>query len=202
MAAMRILAGLLALAVAGPPPGPAERVLVVSPRESRLSFTLDATGHTVHGTVDPPAGTLRLDPSGRVAGEIVVDLRSARTGNERRDRDMHAKVLETGRFPRAVFRPESLRGPLPGTGTVEVVLAGILSLHGVEHRVEIPARVTVAGARLTADGTLTIPYVAWGLTDPSKFVLRVGKTVEVRLHVAGTWRSSTPRPSVGTPRGA
>lgn len=188
MARSIFLAGLLVGLLAVPTVRAAE-VLTLSPRETRITFTLDATGHTVHGTLEAPSGTLHLDPAGgRVKGEIAVDLRTAQTGNARRDRDMHSTVLQTDRYPKAVFRPDRLRGPLKGAGTSEVTLEGTLLFHGAEHRIEIPARVTVSGKRLTADGTLTIPYVAWGLTDPSKFVLRVGKTVEVRLHVAGEWR--------------
>jgi hypothetical protein len=77
---------------------------------------------------------------------------------------------------------------LKPSGTSEIVLKGALLLHGTEHPVEIPAKVTMMGTHLTAEGHLTIPYVAWGLRDPSKFVLRVGKTVEVLLQVEGDLR--------------
>jgi polyisoprenoid-binding protein YceI len=185
---------LVACALLLTPPSPAaEQVLTLSPRETTVSFTLEATAHTVHGTVPLTSGSLRLDEAtGRLTGEVVLDLRGAQTGNARRDRDMHDKVLETGRFPRAVFRPTQLQGSLKPTGTSEVTLAGTLVFHGGEHQVEIPAKVTRTGTKVTADGRLTIPYVAWGLTDPSKFVLRVGKTVEVAVHVAGDLRSPTP----------
>jgi len=184
---------LLALLLAAAPPATAERVLALSPKDAKISFTLDATAHTVHGTVPLTSGTLRFDPgSGRASGEVVLDLVHAQTGNDGRDADMHAKVLETSRFPRAVFRPQQIQRSLKQGGTSEVVLKGTLLFHGAEHPVEIPAKVTLAGDRLTADGHLTIPYVAWGLHDPSKFVLRVGKTVEVRLQVAGNLRSTAP----------
>jgi len=184
---------LLALLLAAAPPATAERVLALSPKDAKISFTLDATAHTVHGTVPLTSGTLRFDPgSGRASGEVVLDLVHAQTGNDGRDADMHAKVLETSRFPRAVFRPQQIQGSLKQGGTSEVVLKGTLLFHGAEHPVEIPAKVTLAGDRLTADGHLTIPYVAWGLHDPSKFVLRVGKTGEVRLQVAGNLRSTAP----------
>ena len=184
---------LLALLLAAAPPATAERVLALSPKEAKVSFTLDATVHTVHGTVPLTSGTIQFDPaSGRASGEVVLDLAHAQTGNDGRDADMHGKVLETARFPRAVFRPHQLQGSLRPSGTSEIVLKGTLLFHGAEHPVEIPAKVSLAGDRLTADGHLTIPYVAWGLKDPSKFVLRVGKSVEVRLQVTGNLRSATP----------
>ena len=167
----------------------AEKVLTLSARESKVAFTLDATAHTVHGTIPLALGTVRFDPgSGRASGEVVLDLKGAATGNARRDADMHGKVLETGRYPSAVFHPEALRGPWKAVGSSDVTLLGSLRFHGKEHRVEIPARVTLSGSHLTGEGHLTIPYVAWGLTDPSKFVLRVGKTVEVTLRLVGELR--------------
>ena len=190
---MRRAAPLLAAVLAALPLAAAEQGLTLAPKETKVSFTLEATAHTVHGTIPLVSGSLRFDPaSGRAAGEVVLDLKSAQTGNASRDRDMHTKVLETEKFPTAVFRPRQIRGALAPTGTSEVRLAGTLLFHGAEHAIEIPVKVTRQGSRITADGHLTIPYVAWGLKDPSKFVLRVGKTVEVALHVAGDLRSSTP----------
>src|SRR6187549_1798217 len=66
--------------------------------------------------------------------------------------NVHGKVLETSRFPRAVFRPQQIQGSLKQGGTSEVVLKGTLLFHGAEHPVEIPAKVTLAGDHLTADG--------------------------------------------------
>jgi hypothetical protein len=48
--------------------------------------------------------------------------------------------------------------------------------------------VSVENGRLTAISHLSIPYVKWGMENPSTIVLRVDKTVEVRISVAGTIR--------------
>ena len=85
-----------------------------------------------------------------------------------------------------MFRARRLEGTVAPLGTSKVTLHGVLNLHGADHEVKLPATVKIAGGRVTADATLTIPYVAWGMTDPSKFVLRVGKTVDVSVHVEGT----------------
>ena len=70
-------------------------------------------------------------------------------------------------------------------------LAGTVSIHGSDHPVELVATVRRDGDRIVADAPLVVPYVAWGMHDPSVFVLRVAKQVEVRIHAVGTLSAAT-----------
>ena len=179
------IVALTALAAVSASAEPA--TLVFDPAASRLSFTLDATGHTVEGTIALKSGRIAFDPAtGAASGEIVLDLKSTRTGSQGRDEDMHAKVLETGKYPTATFRAEKVHGAVAPSGTSQVTLEGILSFHGADHRMSLPAKVAVENGRVQADTQLQIPYVQWGLHDPSMFVLRVAKVVDVKVHATGT----------------
>lgn len=163
-----------------------EQRVVLDPEASEIRFTLGATAHTVHGTVAVDHGELRFDPeSGAMSGEVLADARSADTGNERRDRDMHAKVLESERFAAFELEPHSFEGELALSGTSRIEIHAQLSIHGASHAVVLPATVTIDGDQVTADARLTVPYVEWGMKDPSKFLLRVDKAVEVEIHAAG-----------------
>lgn len=164
-----------------------QRALVLDPAASNVSFSLAATGHDVEGTLALKAGRIAFDPAtGTASGEIVIDLKRADTGNDSRDKTMHEEVLETGKYPVAVFRAEKLRGTVAPSGPSQVTLDGTLSFHGSEHKVSLPAKVAVQGGRVEADTQLVIPYVQWGLHDPSILVLRVAKQVEVKVHAEGT----------------
>jgi polyisoprenoid-binding protein YceI len=169
--------------------------LTLEPARSELRFQLGATLHTVHGELDLVRGELHFDPGGGPAsGELVVDARSARTGIELRDRDMHTKVLESERFPEIVLRAERLDVVRRDATSADVRLGGVLRIHGGEHAVVIPARVTTQGGdRLLVEASFTIPYVAWGLRDMSTFVLRVEKEIEVEVRALGAWRSPGAR---------
>ena len=94
---------------------------------------------------------------------------------------MHASVLETEQYPVATFRPNRITGSFAPTGTSQLVLAGVLSLHGVEHSMTLPVRVTIAGDTVSAETVFEIPYVAWGLRNPSLLFLRVAPIAAVSL---------------------
>ena len=161
--------------------------LSIDPAASRVTFLLDATMHEVHGTFAVRSGSLRLDPaSGRLEGEVVVDATSAETGSEGRDEEMHEKVLESEKYPTIVFVPGAFEGKLSPGGESKGVLKGEMRIHGSTHAVSLPARVKLEGERFTAQTSFTVPYVEWGLEDPSKFVFRVAKEVEVEVEVKGT----------------
>lgn len=164
-----------------------QRVLVLDPAASRVSFTLPATGHTVEGTLALKSGRIAFDPAtGAASGEIVIDLASARTGNKSRDETMHEEVLETGQHPLAVFRAEKIRGALAPSGPSQVTLDGTLTFHGADHRMSLPARVENQNGHLKAETELQIPFVQWGLHDPSILMLRVAKVVTVKVAARGS----------------
>ena len=160
--------------------------LELDPAETRIEYTLADVLHTVHGTFRLKRGTLRFDPeTGKADGLIEVDAASGDSGSAARDRRMKRNVLETQRYREITFRPTAMHGRLAAEGESKVEVVGRFGLHGAEHDITVPAVVRISGGRLTADLQFAVPYVAWGLKDPSTFVLRVGKEVGIRLHTSG-----------------
>jgi polyisoprenoid-binding protein YceI len=158
----------------------------IDPANSTVQFTLGALLHTVHGTFRIKSGAVRFDPnSGKASGQISVDVRSGNTGEGTRDRQMHANVLESERFPDAVFSPDRINGRLASSGASDVEVHGMLRIHGRDHEMTIPVRVQMQNASLTARAKFTVPYVSWGMRDPSTFVLQVAKSVDVDVTLEG-----------------
>lgn len=171
----------------------AEQLWTVDSATTKVTFRLGATGHDVDGTFAKPSGALQFDPeAGTVSGTITLDLRGADTGNTKRDKQMHQDVLETEKFPVATFTAKALKGKLAASGTSEITLVGELNLHGADHPVEIPAKVTIDGGQLSVDAGFAVPFVEWGLKDPSWFVLRVDKAVQVKINGAGALTAAAP----------
>ncbi|HME72294.1 MAG TPA: YceI family protein [Myxococcota bacterium] len=181
-----LVAGLVLLA-AGRPAAAEEQILALDPAVTKISFTLGATLHTVDGSVQLAHGELRFDPAGGAAsGEIMVDARTAQTGNSSRDANMHRDVLESERFPTIAFRAEGLELLSRSETKAQVRLRGTLDLHGQSLPFELPATLTAQGDRLGIAATFRVPYVDWGMRDASNFLLRVDRFVDVTVSAEGT----------------
>jgi polyisoprenoid-binding protein YceI len=168
------------------------REIEFSPAKCTVQFTLGAVLHTVHGTFKVKGGNVRFDPaSGKANGQIAVDVRTGETGENARDQQMHESVLESNRFPDAVFSPDRVKGQLASNGQSQLEVHGSLRIHGGEHEMTISVQVKAEHELLTAAAKFAVPYVAWGMKDPSNLLLRVDKTVDVAVVLIGTMATRT-----------
>jgi len=184
----------IALAASALVPAPALRaqevVVNFDPAATQVEFTLGATLHTVHGVFKLKSGQIHFDPAtGKAGGVIVLDATSGNTGNSSRDQKMHGEILESAKFPEIAFSPARVTGPaadmLAGK-PVQLQIAGVFHLHGQDHPMTIPVSVAPASGqgqpnRLQASTKFDVPFIQWGLKNPSTFVLRVSDTVNIEI---------------------
>jgi polyisoprenoid-binding protein YceI len=188
-----VLGSVLFFAHAAPLPQPqgtpapvSEIVLTLDPAQSRVHWTMDSSLHTVHGTFALKSGTVHFDPAtGKAGGEIVVLATSGESGNSSRDQRMHKEILETAKYPEVVFRPAQIDGTVSRSGASDVKLSGTFSIHGADHDLTALIHVELAGDRWTGTGKFEVPYVKWGIKDPSNFLLKAKPVVNVELEMAG-----------------
>lgn len=166
---------------------PQEIVLELDPAHTRLHWTVDSTLHTVHGTFLVKSGAVHFDPeTGKAGGEIVVLTTSGESGNGSRDQRMHKEILETAKFPDAVFRPLQIEGRVARSGDCDVKLRGVISLHGSEHEIVVPVHAELASDSWTGTAKFDVPYIQWGIKDPSNWLLKVKPVVNVELEMTGS----------------
>jgi polyisoprenoid-binding protein YceI len=187
------LAAALCLSLSPLPLAAEPLVFELDPAASRAELSFNATLHTVDGTLRAKSGRVRLDSeTGTAQGRLVLDATSADTGNSRRDGKMHEKILESGRFPEIVFAVDRISGALNRAGRSDILLHGTIEMHGVRKPGVLPASVLIEGNQVRATGRLTVPYMEWGLADPSFFVLRVAKEVRVVIQAVGRLVAESP----------
>ena len=170
-----------------------ESVLTLDPAQTKIEFTLPATGHTVHGTFKLKSGEIRFDTaSGKASGAIVVDATSGESGSDGRDKKMHQEIIESTKFSEIVFTPEHVQGSVAPQGTSQVQVSGEFRICGQDHAMTLALAVEpAAGKQLKVATQFSVPYVEWGLKNPSTFILRVGKAVGVDIHAVGQF--ATPK---------
>jgi polyisoprenoid-binding protein YceI len=167
-----------------------QSTLTLDPARTTVSFTLGDVLHTVHGTFRLKRGTLQLDPgAAKLTGEIVVDANSGDTGSKMRDGKMHREVLESEQYPEITFRPDRVEGTVSAQGKSTVKVHGIFTIHGVDREIEVPSVADLAEDHWTATLHFTIPYVKWGMKNPSALFLRVDDSVQIDMVAAGTLTS-------------
>lgn len=200
-AAIRLLLVLLLIALASvgtihsrqqaATAGSSEINLTVDPAHSSVHWTVDTTLHTVHGTFTLTSGALHWNPqNGAAGGEILVSAKSGQSGNSSRDAKMHKEILETPKYPDLVFRPTLLEGHLAASGPSDARLHGTLSLHGADHDLVVPVHAVITGNHWKGTSTFEVPYISWGIKDPSNFLLKVKPVVNVDLDLAGEVKTS------------
>lgn len=178
---------MLVCATLAPPARAAETAVQLDVAQTQVNFTLADVLHTVHGTFRLKRASLRFDPAtGKAGGELVVDAQSGDSGSHARDSRMHKNVLESDRFPEIVFVPDRLDGVVPSSGPFQVTLHGMFRIHGAQHELALPVTAQLlADGQLTADLRFVVPYVKWGMKNPSNFLLHVSENVDIDIHVVG-----------------
>jgi polyisoprenoid-binding protein YceI len=167
-----------------------EIVLAIDPAKSKVHWTLDTTLHNVHGTFALKNGEIHVDPSsGKASGEIVADAGSGKSGNDSRDKKMHKEVLESGKYPEVVFRPDHVDGTISQQGIFTSQIHGIFVLQGKEHKISVPVEAELSGDHWSGSGKFSVPFIDWGLKNPSTFFLKVNHAVEIELELRGNLRS-------------
>ena len=171
-----------------------EIVLGIDPSQSKVHWTLGTTLHTVHGTFAFKSGAVHFDPgTGKATGEISVYATSGESGNDSRDKKMHKDVLESSRYPDIIFRPDRVEGKIASQGNFKVQVHGILILRGSEHELTVPVQAEFAADRWTGSAKFSVPFIDWGLKNPSSFLLKVNHTVEIELELKGNLQNPFAR---------
>jgi polyisoprenoid-binding protein YceI len=161
-------------------------VLTLDPAQCKIHWTLDSTLHTVHGSFALQSGSVHFDmQTGKAGGEIVVLAPSGESGNSSRDARMHKEILETAKYPDVVFRPEQVAGKVTRLGASDVKLTGLFSIHNSEHELTAEVHAELVGDRWSGTAKFEVPYVKWGIKDPSNFLLKVKPVADVEVEMSG-----------------
>lgn len=185
-AALLLLILLAQLAVSQAFGAQREEVVTFDPDATTVDFTLGDVLHTVHGRFRLKSGVIRFDPNTGVAsGALAVDATSGDSGNKSRDKKMNRDVLESQTYPEIVFIPQKVSGNVAAQGQSQVTVDGVFRMHGSDHPLAITVALSADTGQIQANTHFQVPYQAWGLKNPSTFLLRVSETVQISIAARG-----------------
>jgi polyisoprenoid-binding protein YceI len=162
----------------------------VNPDASKIAFALGGNTHHVDGSFHVQSGSIDFDRTAQtISGSVIVAAGSGNSGDASRDKKMNSDVLDVDRYAQITFAPKSFQGVIAASGDSNIQVTGVFTLHGTPHDLTVPMQLHIEGTALSAKTHFQVPYVQWGLKDPSIFILKVAKVVDIDLTLAGTLSS-------------
>ena len=162
------------------------QIFVVNSDASTVGMTLNTTHEVVNGTFHVQSGSIEFDRAApRMSGSVIVLAGSGQTGNGSRDKRMTKEILRAEQYATVSFEPKSYTGSIAPSGDSTIQVTGIFTLLGTPHPITIPIVVHRDGASATAKAHFAVPYIAWGLKDPSFLVWKADKEVAIELLLSG-----------------
>ena len=158
----------------------------IDPAQSRVHFALGDSLHHFAGTFQIASADIAFDPTlHEIHGRITVDSGTGNSGSKARDKRMTNEELRAGDFPTVTFEPQSYTGDLSLSGLSQIQVSGIFTLLGQPHPITVPMSIQMNGSHCTASGQFDVPYIAWGLKDPSMLFVKMRKQVRIDLTLSG-----------------
>ncbi|MGA8087805.1 MAG: YceI family protein [Terracidiphilus sp.] len=162
------------------------QTFTVDPNACQVAWSLGGNGHHVTGTFHVQSGSIDFDRTAHtISGSVVVAAGSGNSGDASRDKKMNKDVLDVEHYSEITFVPQKYDGAIAPTGDSTIQVSGTFTLHGTPHDLTVPMQIHIDAGNLTAKTHFVVPYVKWGLKDPSVFILKVAKEVDIDLTLTG-----------------
>ena len=164
-----------------------EAVYRIDPAGAEAGFDVKATGHTVHGKTSGVSGEVHVTEEAggekALSGRIEIAAATLDTANARRDQTMKTKCLAVDRFPAIVFAPARFvpSGAQPASGAVPGSLTGMITIRDVTKPVVMAATLETKGTRIVVTGTFDVPWLDFGIPDPSFFIVTLDKVAHAHF---------------------
>lgn len=157
-----------------------------NPDASEVKMTLKTNHEIVNGTFHVQSGSIEFDRSEpKMSGSVVIAAGSGKTGNDSRDKKMGKDILKVDQYTTVSFTPKSFNGTIASEGGSTIQVSGVLTLLGTPHDLTIPMQVDLEGSRATAKAHFVIPYVQWGLKNPSFLIWKAENDLSIDINLIG-----------------
>ncbi|MGA2252945.1 YceI family protein [Terracidiphilus sp.] len=153
---------------------------------SEIKMTLKTTHEVVHGTFHIQSGSIEFDRGNhKMSGSVAILAGSGKTGNDSRDKKMNKDILKVDQYTTVSFAPKTYSGTIALSGDSTIQVSGVFTLLGNPHDLTIPIQIHIDGSKATVKGQFVVPYVQWGLKNPSFMFWKAENDVAIDLNLVG-----------------
>ncbi|HZL28816.1 MAG TPA: YceI family protein [Acidobacteriaceae bacterium] len=183
---MKFFAALTLVLILVPAALAQHQTFAVNPDASEVRMTLKTTHEIVNGTFHIQSGSIEFGRSTpKMWGSVIVLAGSGKTGNSSRDKKMNNDILRIEQYATVSFDPKSYAGTITTSGDSTIQVTGIFTLLGKPHEITVPLLVHLDGTSATAKTHFVVPYVQWGLKNPSFLIWKADNDVAIDLFLTG-----------------
>jgi YceI-like protein len=162
------------------------QTFAVNPDASEVKMKLNTTHEVVDGTFHIQSGSINFDrTASHISGIVIVAAGSGKTGNDSRDKKMNKDILKVDQFATVSFAPKAYNGTIAASGDSAIQVSGVFTLLGTAHDLTIPMQIHRDGSKATARAQFVVPYVQWGLKNPSFMFWKADNDVAIDLNLVG-----------------
>jgi hypothetical protein len=162
------------------------QTFAVNPDASEVKMKLNTTHEVVNGTFHVQSGSINFDRTApHISGTVIVAAGSGKTGNDSRDKKMNKDILTVDQYTIVSFAPKTYTGTIAPSGDSTIQVSGVFTLLGNPHDLTIPMQIHMDGSKATARAQFVVPYVQWGLKNPSFMLWKAENDVAIDLSLVG-----------------
>jgi hypothetical protein len=183
---MKFFAVLILALISAPAAFAQHQTFAVNLDASEVKMKLNTTHEVVNGTFHVQSGSVEFDRSAtKMSGTVVVAAGSGKTGNNSRDKKMNKDILKVDQYTTVSFAPKTYKGTISASGDSTIQVSGVFTLLGTPHDLTIPMQIHIDGPKATAKAQFVVPYVQWGLKNPSFLIWKAENDVTIDLSLVG-----------------
>ena len=98
---------------------------------------------------------------------------------------MNKDILKVDQYTTVSFAPKTYTGTIAASGDSTIQVSGVFTLLGTPHDLTIPMQIQIDGSKATAKAQFVVPYVQWGLKNPSFLIWKADNDVAIDLSLVG-----------------
>ncbi len=151
----------------------------------------------VSGETELVTGQIRVSPEGILIpknSRFVVNVKSLKSDEAKRDNYIRKNALESNKFPEAVFEinaMEGWQGPLPTSGSINVSLTGNMTIHGVTKEITWDLAADVEQDIVNGIAKTEIDFNLFNIKKPRlPFILTLEDTLRLELEFVAKVQSN------------